>query len=243
MPNGQTFVAGIDGCRDGWVVVLLELNGNGGVTSESCRRLGSFSDVINIPEQPRFAAIDIPIGLPSAAVPGGRTCDREARQLLGSRRASVFSPPARSVLGAGSYAEAVDLNRASSRHEIGISRQVYNLLPKLRDVHRSMTPELQLRIREVHPELSFTQMNDGSPIEESKHSQSGKELRRELLEKRFKKVGDALKLGLGSGAVATDVLDAYAAAWSAWRMARGKAQRIPDELQLDSQGLRMGIWY
>jgi predicted RNase H-like nuclease len=147
------------------------------------------------------------------------------------------------VLGAGSYAEALSLNRASSRHEIGISRQIYNLLPKLRDVHRSMTPELQLRIREVHPELSFTEMNAGLPIEESKHSRAGKEMRRELLEKRFRKVGNALKVRLGSGAVATDVLDAYAAAWSAWRMARGKARRIPDELQLDSRGLRMGIWY
>ena len=240
MSNERTFVAGIDGCRNGWVVVLLELNGNGGVAGESWRRLGSFGDVINLPERPRFAAIDIPIGLPSAAVPGGRTCDREARQLLGSRRASVFSPPARSVLGAGSYKEAVRLNRASSRHAIGMSRQVYNLLPKLRDVHQSMTPELQLRIREVHPELSFTEMNEGAPIEDSKHSPAGKELRRELLEKRFTKVGDALKLG--SAAVASDLLDAYAAAWSAWRMARGKARRIPDELQLDSQGLRMGIW-
>ena len=42
--------------------------------------------------------IDIPIGL-SDSGPGGRLCDREARQLLGCGRvSSVFSAPARRTL-------------------------------------------------------------------------------------------------------------------------------------------------
>ncbi|UCF19393.1 MAG: DUF429 domain-containing protein [Gemmatimonadota bacterium] len=243
MPNRRKYVAGIDGSRAGWVVVLLELNGNGGLLGESCRILPSFLDIARLPESPRFAAIDIPIGLPNAAVPGGRTCDREARQLLGRRGVSVFSPPVRSVLAAASYHDAVRLNRRSSRHGIGISRQVYNLLPKLREVHRAMTPELQLRIREAHPELSFAAMNGGSPLIESKHSPAGIRRRRQLLDDHFKQIGDALDCRRGFDAAVIDVLDAYATAWTAWRMARGKARRIPDELQLDAQGLRMGIWY
>jgi predicted RNase H-like nuclease len=46
------------------------------------------------------AGIDIPIGLTAS---GPRSCDLEARRLLGPRRSSVFPAPAREVLRAWSY--------------------------------------------------------------------------------------------------------------------------------------------
>jgi predicted RNase H-like nuclease len=162
------FVAGVDGCRGGWVVVLLELDGERRVVGESCRVVESFQNVIALPETPRFVAVDIPIGLPTVAMPGGRACDREARRMLGKRGSAVFSPPVRAVLSADCYEKAVTLSRASSRHTIGITKQVFGLVPKLREVHDAMTPDLQLRIREVHPELSFAVMNGGEPLGSSK---------------------------------------------------------------------------
>jgi predicted RNase H-like nuclease len=221
--------------------VLLELNGERNVVGESCRIVDSFHQIIALPEHPRFVAVDIPIGLPTVAMPGGRACDRQARQMLGKRGTSVFSPPVRAVLAADCYEKAVALSRASSRHMIGITKQVYGLVPKLREVHDAMTPDLQLRIREVHPELSFTIMNGGDPLVASKRSEKGRSERLALLEQYFSGVEDALG-GVRKSTV-PDVIDAYAAAWSAWRMARGKARYIPEELQMDSRGLRMGIWY
>jgi predicted RNase H-like nuclease len=235
------FVAGVDGCRGGWVVVLLELDGERRVVGESCRVVESFQNVIALPETPRFVAVDIPIGLPTVAMPGGRACDREARRMLGKRGSAVFSPPVRAVLSADCYEKAVTLSRASSRHTIGITKQVFGLVPKLREVHDAMTPDLQLRIREVHPELSFAVMNGGEPLGSSKRSEEGKARRLALLGQHFSGVDDALG-GVRKSAL-PDVIDAYAAAWSAWRMARGKARYIPEELQMDSRGLRMGIWF
>ncbi|MGD2153517.1 MAG: DUF429 domain-containing protein [Gemmatimonadales bacterium] len=241
MNERRRFVAGVDGCKGGWVVVLLELNGDREVVDESCRIVDSFWNVIGLPETPRFVAVDIPIGLPTVAMPGGRACDREARQMLGKRGTSVFSPPVRAVLSADCYEKAVALSRASSRHAIGINRQVYGLVPKLREVHDAMTPDLQLRIREVHPELSFAIMNGGPPLLSSKRSDKGRVERLALLDRHFSGVKKALAAVRKSAA--PDVIDAYAAAWSAWRMARGKARYVPEELQMDSRGLRMGIWF
>jgi predicted RNase H-like nuclease len=235
-------VAGVDGCKKGWVVVLVELNGEGGVGSEECRVVSTFREVLDLSENPRYVGIDIPIGLPVNAVPGGRSCDREARRMLGRKRgSSVFAPPVRAVLSADSYEKASALNRSSSKHAIGLSKQVYGLVAKLREVHDAMSPDLQMRVREVHPEVSFTAMNDSRPLETSKRSAEGQEERVSLLEQHFPKVRetlDSMKRG-----VLLDAIDAYAAAWSAWRMARGKASYIPQEPELDSRGLRMGIWF
>ncbi len=237
----RRYVAGIDGSKGGWIVVLLELDDERSIVGESCRLLDSFRDVIAMRYNPRFVGVDMPIGLPTVAVPGGRACDREARRMLGKRGSSVFSPPVRAVLSADSYEKAVALSRASSRHAIGISRQAFNLVPKLREVHDAMTPDLQARIREIHPELSFAMMNGGQPLQGSKRSAAGRAQRLTLLANRFSGVEAAL--GSLEASAAVDLIDAYAGAWSAWRMARGKARYIPEELRMDSRGLRMGIWY
>jgi predicted RNase H-like nuclease len=40
-----------------------------------------------------------------------------------------------------------------------------------------------------------------------------------------------------------DLLDAYALAWTAWRIAQTRACRVPPRPEHDSRGLRMEIWY
>jgi predicted RNase H-like nuclease len=155
----------------------------------------------------------------------------------------VFAPPVRATLAADSYQRALTLNRSSSRFTIGLSRQTYSILPKLREVHDAMTPDLQARIREVHPELSFAIMNGGVPLDVSKRTPAGIARRVALLEAFFPDVRGALVCFASSGVGKDDLLDAYAAAWSAWRMARGKAHYVPERPELDSRGLRMGIWY
>ncbi len=40
-----------------------------------------------------------------------------------------------------------------------------------------------------------------------------------------------------------DVLDAYAAAWAALRIAENAARRIPPRPPIDAKGLRMEMWY
>jgi len=92
-------------------------------------------------------AIDIPIGLPTTEP---RVCDTEARQLLGwPRRNSVFSPPARDVLSASTFGEALRINRGPLN--TGISKQTWCIVPKIHDVDVLMKPEMQSYIREASP--------------------------------------------------------------------------------------------
>ena len=47
----------------------------------------------------------------------------------------------------------------------------------------------------------------------------------------------------GSHVSNDDINDALAALWTAERLFIGKAKVIPDMIEFDSLGLRMGIWY
>ncbi|HSF18103.1 MAG TPA: DUF429 domain-containing protein, partial [Vicinamibacteria bacterium] len=147
----KTWLAGADGCKEGWVVVLRESRSGEMLT----RVVTDIEEVLRWNEPPAVLCIDVPIGLLEQAVRGGRVCDRAARGLLGQPRArSVFSPPARAALAARNYTEALRLNRASAAGAPGISRQCYGILPKIKEVDSLMTPSLQERVLEVHPELA-----------------------------------------------------------------------------------------
>jgi predicted RNase H-like nuclease len=78
----------------------------------------------------------------------------------------------------------------------------------------------------------------GAPLEHSKHTAAGRELRRELLARTGIIVPDAV------GPVpVTDVLDAAAVAWSAWRIATGRAVTLPGQPQHDRDGYEIAIRY
>src|SRR5262245_17947920 len=93
-------LAGIDGCRGGWLCVLAAGDGRT-LTARVEVSLGVL--LCDLPRE-TLMAIDIPIGLVDR---GARRCDLEARLCLGpGRGSSVFPAPLRCVLSAGSYDEA-----------------------------------------------------------------------------------------------------------------------------------------
>jgi len=92
---------------------------------------------------------------------------------------------------------------------------------------------------EVHPELSFGELS-GAPIADSKHSRAGRATRRALLAQ----AGIELPAGRVPGAREDDLLDAAAVAWSARRIAAGRARVLPDPpTQLGDDGFRIAIRY
>lgn len=239
----MSIVAGVDGCRAGWFVVTLDLEDGG----ERTQCLTTFKEVVDVMRDARAVAIDIPIGFLDAAVPGGRDCDRKARALLGPWRGrSVFSPPVWAALAEATWEAALDQNRRSSVHRIGISRECFNLFAKMREVDALMAPDprLQRTIKEAHPELAFQAMSGfPSGLIESKKSLPGRRRRLALLRAAgFTSV--ARSIGHRPPKVAVDdVLDAYAACWSARRIAEGRGRRLPVRPPSDARGLRMEIWY
>ena len=171
--------------------------------------------------------VDMPIGL------GGcepRICDVLARRELGRRASSIFAAPDRRLLDIFIYAEVL----AESRRLCGkgISKQSFYLFPKIGEIDRLITPELQRRIIEVHPELAFA-MLAGKPAQHRKSTPEGFEERKNLLPLKWRQEKLAAK--------PDDILDALAVAWVAYEHARGRARRLPLEQILDSRGLRMEI--
>ena len=224
-------VAGIDGCRGGWVIAVVALEGDEVLSVERTADLGA---VVGDLRSGSLAAagIDIPIGLPAA---GPRGCDCEARRLLGTRRSSVFPAPLRPVLGASHYQEALVRARAASGK--GMSRQAYGILPKVQEVDRLMTPTLQAQLVEVHPEVSFAVLV-GRPMSHPKRTVQGRAERLEALHGVFAEV-DVWAGERVVGAQPDDAVDALVVAWTARRFAGGRHRQLGGDT--DERGLRMEI--
>ena len=233
----MTRVSGVDGCRGGWFIVSRNIEDR----QLSSELLPSFQDVIF--EKSKIIAVDIPIGFLGKAQKGGRACDKQAREVLGwPRQNSIFSPPVRGALECLAYEDALKANKRSSPEGIGISRQSFGLISKLREADALMTPSLQRRVRESHPELCFTKLN-GKPIKQSKKTPEGSAIRKRLL----KTVGfEEVILNVSyprSKVQPDDILDACVLCWMAERIVMNEAKTLPSDPARDSKDLRMEIWF
>jgi predicted RNase H-like nuclease len=227
-------LAGVDGCPGGWVAV-----------TESGGRLGAcvYPNWVKLMQSVGRAAViavDIPIGLPTS---GARRCDLEARRYLGvPRGSSVFPTPMRACITPGSY----DLLGARCRRidGRGLSKQAFNLLPKIREIDQYLLdhPRDRSRIHEVHPEVSFAAWNDGHALVHRKTCVSGRRERERLIDMHWNGKRERLwALLQGNGCRRDDFNDALAALWTGRRIASGIARRLPSVVELDERGLRMEI--
>ncbi len=238
----MAWVAGVDGRRGGWVVVLRPL----GSLEVRGRLVERFREVLGLLERPSIVGVDIPIGLLDRAVKGGRECDREARRILGQPRGrSVFSPPVRGALTCKDYPSANRANKASSPEKVGISKQSFALREKLLEVNSLMTPRLQDIVREVHPELSFYELNGRKSMNHGKKARGGVGLRERrplLLDVGFGPVIAELAKHPRGKLGEDDILDACVACWTAEQIVKGEALRVPENPPRDRCGLRMEMW-
>ena len=229
------WVAGVDACPAGWVAVLLSPQ-----TQEYVVRLClDFESLLALQPKLQTIAIDIPIGLLEERQPGGRVCDQLTRRQLPGRASSVFSPPIRRLLGATTYEEV-------RRH--GLSIQAFGILPKIREVDQVMTPALQRRVYEAHPELAFRSLI-GAPMQHNKKTHAGRGERLRALEQiepfhAVRQMLETVSTTYRRSQIARDdFLDACVLAWLAQRIADGQANCLPAEPTIDRNGLRMEIWY
>ena len=155
----------------------------------------------------------------------------------GHGAASVFPAPVRAVLDATSYAHAC----AVSREHCGkaVSKQLYNILGKIRAVDDVVSPRLQAQLFEACPELSFALMNDGAPMRHTKRTQEGRAERVAVLRVGLEVDVTPLVDRPPSGAARDDVLDALALAWTARRCLAGTCLRLGGDV--DDRGLRMQV--
>ena len=240
----RDWLAGVDGCPAGWVAAFVRSDRE----EVRLRVVPTFAAVLTAPERPEIVAIDIPIGLPERASHGGRAAENAVRPLLGGRQSSVFSVPSRAAVEASDYREACRIALATSDPPRAVSKQLFMLAPKIREVDGALRADARVaaKVFEVHPEVAFWRLNGERALAEPKKVKGkcyppGLALRRDLLVRAGFSVAVCEAVPpLGAGP--DDVLDALACAAIAKRIAAGAARPFPDPLPRDAFGLPMAIW-
>ncbi|MEJ7839342.1 MAG: DUF429 domain-containing protein [Thermomicrobiales bacterium] len=229
-------VAGVDGCPDGWVAAVVDVE----TLTLKFRVFATFRELVAELEDAVAIGIDIPIGLMSC---GSRQADTLARKRLPGKTSSVFSAPHPEVRRIQDYATA----NARSKQLIGkgLTIQCFHILRKIAEVNDEMTPDMQARIIEVHPEVSFAEMNE-KPILLKKGRVCGFNERAALLRSKsglalIPDWKEAKNVVPGMTVRPDDTLDAIVAAWTALRFSRGEASRVPKEPEIGFGGLRAEI--
>ena len=252
--NGDIWLAGVDGCSSGWVVVFARPYG----FVAPARIVPTFVEIAEARERPTVVAIDVPIGLPDQSPSKGRLPESAVRPLLGERKSSVFRIPSRPAVEASIASKPADdrerfllaceIARATSDDHKAFAKQGFYNLDKVAEVDRFLRahPRYTERIFETHPELGFWRLNGDHALDEPKKVKSrchepGLALRRKLL------ISEGLPPSLVNaeppdGAGPDDLLDAMVCVAIARRIYKGKARPFPEKFDRDVYGLPMAIW-
>lgn len=232
-------LAGIDGCKLGWFIVTQ----TGQPSAIQWCVAPNFETTLSRLSASDVIAVDIPIGLPDS---GPRQCGKLARKLLGREKgSSVFPAPLRSVFGAATHDEAS--NRRERIEGKRMSIQAFSILKKIEQVDDAVRAlgQQSSGVYEIHPEVSFYALADGTPLSSKKARLDGRRERIKLLRREFpiQVMEAALRAYPVKQVAKDDVLDAFVALWSARRISGSMAKRLPLVPELDSDSLDMAIWY
>lgn len=231
-------VAGVDGCPKGWAVATATVVGEA-LADLRIERVESLDDTVASVRDGTISAlaIDMPIGLIDEHP---RHADVEARKLLGPRRSSVFPTPLRVTLDAADYDDA----RVRSLDACGkaLSKQAWNLMPKIRELDALIHASDQPAIAEAHPECAFLRLQADIPLDHAKSTEAGQALRIGLLRASGRFDATELDRALASKAApVVDILDAIVLTVTARHMASWTDRRLGD--QSDPSGRRAEIVY
>lgn len=222
-------LAGVVPCPAGWLVAGAKLQGIT-LSPEEPQTFPTLLDVLDYKPAFQIISLAAPIGLLDEPLPGGRTCDREARRLIGwPRNGAIVSAPARTVLSDYAAGAPVAVSAVSRR-----------LIDRYAEVDEHMQPYWQRTVFEVHPELSFFQLNEDQPLRYSKHRQAGVTERTALLRARLPGVERILDTRL-RGTKPAHMVDGAVCLWTSRRIAARAVSRLPEDPEWDSAGLRMEI--
>jgi predicted RNase H-like nuclease len=125
-----------------------------------------------------------------------------------------------------------------------MSKQAWAIVAKVREIDALLRADASLRgrMREVHPELCFAEWH-GKPMSHSKKRAAGRAERRQLVDRHFggEAFADVRTRFRASEVADDDILDAFAALWTAERVLRGDSRSVPEEPPIDAAGLPMEI--
>ena len=209
------YVAGIDGSHAGRISVIRQID------KENYYKLVFSKDLsVLCNDRINLVLIDMPVGLDKKIVTGGRIVDKLARKKLIKRKSSIFNAPSRLTLKAKNYQEA---NKINKKQGLGLSKQSWNLIPKIKELEILMQQNNRPLIFESHPEISFQEMNN-KELNYSKKERLGIEERKKILESNGFEI-EFLNKHLrekNRNFKHDDFLDACAISWSALRVSKNE---------------------
>ncbi|MCW1919248.1 DUF429 domain-containing protein [Rhodobacter sp. KR11] len=223
-------LAGIDGCKTGWVAVVGEVGKPASARLIHVTDLPAFLGLVD------FALIDMPVGF--VAGPKTRDVEPALRDRLKGKGSSVFPTPCRQALVAQTYAEACAINVQVLGS--ALPKQSYMIFPKMRELDAIVREIGQKSLREGHPEASFALMA-GAPVRSKKREAAGQADRVALLTAQGLPAKALLEAQIKGQMAPDDILDAAALWWSADRHARGKHETFPPVPSRDAVGLEMSV--
>jgi predicted RNase H-like nuclease len=226
-------ILGIDGCRFGWLGILIDNKGNWDyLVCESLTKL-----LLHF--NPDACLIDIPIVLSENE--SARNCDIALRKLLPKNyKSSVFNPPVYNALNAQDYKEACKLNHFATGKKISL--QTWYILPKIIEVNEFIqaNDEVASKFFESHPETFFFRLNNENPLQNKKKTLEGRLERLSILMK-LDKLSQEIYNSIVSATLRKhvqfdDILDAIVLALAGIKHFTEMFEMIPDEPILDDRG-------
>jgi predicted RNase H-like nuclease len=195
---------GIDGCKAGWIAWIV--SGNEIPTFKVVNTLDELVDDLT----GSTTLIDMPIGFSDSLTPD-RLCDKAARRFLTSKRgSSVFPVPCREAVYQTDYIAACDTN--VEQLDKKFSKQIWGIVPKIRELDELIECHPNLSIRESHPEVVFAALK-GEPLTFSKRTQEGKEERLSIIQQLAPQWYEGLSLAISNtkrkDVAIDDIYDAF----------------------------------
>ena len=230
---------GIDGCKYGWIAIEI-IN----ETQFSFELLKNISAIHKYKKSQIL--IDMPIGLSDESI--NRNIDIKAKKLLStSKKSSIFIPPCREAVYANSYEDAKKINQKTLGKSLSI--QAWNICPKIKELDIFLI-EKSTHIpflREAHPEICFTLLNNGSSFSSKKSTPEGQNDRLNLLQSHFKNAKYIFESVLSStkrkDVKKDDILDALVLAVCGFLHHNKSTKKIINTPLKDKKGLEISLWY
>jgi predicted RNase H-like nuclease len=113
-------------------------------------------------------------------------------------------------------------------------------MPRIVEVYEHLGSYHQRTLFEVHPELTFFQINEDQPLRYSKHTSEGRKERETLLRKKMPGIERVLAFEEPRVRF-SHLLDAAASLWTARRILSKGITRLPEDPEWDAKGFRMEL--
>lgn len=228
------WLAGITPCPGGWLVVPARLAGITVVVDDALV-LRTLMEVVDF--RPKFdaAAINIPMGFADESTTQYGDCERESRAFIGWPRKVAMRPlPSRAVLKAPT-------KKAAREMEPWLTNDDFRKFRWLREAEQIFQPFHQRNFFSAHPDMSYTLLNDDTPLKTSPFHEDGVLERIDLIRRKLPGVEEVITRPIPDGAGRVHVVQAVGLVWTA-RRAMGRAiSRFPLDPEWDTNGLRIEV--